>query len=123
MLRRSKWCVVHFFGTLNRSEACAKLAVKRVGVVTHHIESATFRRAFRAKRADYDVACPLDTAGNLPDVSNPLHSTGQKMEYGTIMPEIVRTRLQLDCRDIGDKPTHLVRSRTQSTFGELDCAL
>jgi hypothetical protein len=44
------------------------------------------------------------------------------MEYGTIMPEIVRTRLRLDCRDIGDKPTHLVPSRTQSTLGELDCA-
>ena len=61
LLRGSKWCVVQFLGTLNQAEARAKLAVKRFGVITHHFESAAFRRTFRAKRADNDVAARLDS--------------------------------------------------------------
>jgi hypothetical protein len=114
---------VHFLGTLNRAETRAKLAVKGFGVIKHHIESASFRRAFRAKRADNDVTARLDTACDLPDVSNPLLSIGKKMEYGAIMPEIVCTWLQLDFGDIGDKPMHLLRSRPQAALRVVDCAL
>ncbi len=123
LLRGSKRCVVHFLGTLNRTETRAKFAVQGFGVVTHHIESAAFHRAFRAKRADNDVAARLDTARDLPDVSNALLSIGKKMEYGAIMPEIVRTWLQLDSGDIGDKPMYLRRSRPQAALGALNGAL
>jgi hypothetical protein len=69
------------------------------------------------------VTVRLDTAHDLPDVRNPLLSIGKKMEYGAIMPEVVRTRLQLDFGDIAHKPTHLRRGRTQAALRVVDCAL
>jgi MFS family permease len=45
-----------FLGALDPVEALPELAMKRSGVVTNHFESAAFRGALRAKRADNDVA-------------------------------------------------------------------
>jgi hypothetical protein len=121
LLRGSKRCVVQLLGTLNRAETCAKLPVQRFGVITHHLEPAAFGGTFGTKRAENDVTAKLDAAGNLPYVTNPLLRCRKEMEYRAIMAEVVRTRFQFDFGDIADKPTHLLRSRTQSALSEVDC--
>src|ERR1700732_93693 len=45
------------------------------------------------------------------------------MEYRAIMPYVVGTWFHVDLGDIGDKPMHVLRSRTQSAPGEVDCGL
>ena len=94
---------MHLLGTLYQAEACAKLAVKRVAVITHHLEPAAFRRTFRAKRTDDDVATRSDAASDLPYVSSSLLWCSKKMEDGAIMPKVVCTRFQFDFRDISDQ--------------------
>ena len=75
-----------------------KLAMKRLGVISDHFESAAFRRAFRAKRTDNDVPTRLNAARDLPDICSPLLCCGKKMEYRAIMPEVVRAWFQFDFR-------------------------
>ena len=100
-----------------------KLAVKQFGVIAHHFKPAAFHRAFRAKCADHHVATWLDSAGNLPNVGTTLLWSCKKMEYRSIIPEIVGMRLQLDFDDVADQPTYLVRSGSQSLFRDFDCGL
>lgn len=123
LLRGSKWCVVYLLETLNQAETLTKLDVKRIGVVTHHFEPATLRRTFRAKGADNDMTARFYAPGDLPDVSNALLFCRKKMEYRAIMPDVERVRFQFDLGDVADKPTHLLRGRTQPSAGQLDCHL
>ena len=106
--------------TLNQAEACAKFAVKGFSFIAHDFEPAAFRRTFRAKRADNDMAAWLDAVGDLPDVSNASFVCGKKMEYRAIMLEVVCTWFQLNFSDIGNNPTHLFRSRAQSLLSEVN---
>jgi hypothetical protein len=93
--------------------------IRRAPTRRFHLGNQSFQRGL----ARLWQAARLDTACDLPDVSNPLLSIGKKMEYGAIMPEIVCTWLQLDFGDIGDKPMHLLRSRPQAALRVVDCAL
>ena len=45
------------------------------------------------------------------------------MEYGSVVPEIVRLWFQSDFDDIADQPTNLLPRRTQSLSREVDCGL
>jgi hypothetical protein len=114
---------MQFLRTLYQAETPAKLAVKRFGVIAHHFEPAAFRRALWAKCADNHVATWLDSAGNLPNIGKTSLWTRKKMEYSSVMPEIVGVWFQFDFDDIADQPTHLLRSRTQSLFRDFDCGL
>jgi hypothetical protein len=123
LLSGSKWCLVQLLGALYQAEAPTKLAMERFGVIAHHFEPAAFRRAFWAKCAHNHVATWLDSTGNLPNVSKTSLWTRKKMEYSSVMPEIVGVWFQFDFGDIADQPTHLLRSRTQSLFRDFDCGL
>ena len=68
LLRAAKWCFVQFFAALYQAEVPAELAVKRFGVIAHHVKPAAFRRSFWSECADNHVATRLNGAGNLPNV-------------------------------------------------------
>jgi hypothetical protein len=48
--------------------------------------------------------------GDLPDVPNPVLCGNKKMEYRSIMPNVVRSLFQLDFGDVPDDPMHQFRS-------------
>src|SRR6516164_45973 len=118
-----KWRLMQLLRTFHQAEAGAKLFVKRIGVITHHFEPAAFRGALRAKGAHNDVTARLNAACHLSDVSNPLLSCSKEMEHCAIMPEVVRAWVELGFRDVGDKPVHPLRGRTQSPLRKVDCGL
>ena len=111
LLCRVRWCAVQFGGALNQAETYTKLAVKRLGIVTHDFEPAALRWAFRAKGADNDMATRPDAASDLPDVGSSLLRRGKKMEHRTIMPEVVRSWFKFDFSDISGNPVHLIGGR------------
>ena len=88
--------------TLHQTELCAELAVKRFGIIACDSETAAFRWAFGAERADNHVTARLDSAGDLPNVGNTSLWCRKKMEYGAVMPEVIRHWFQLDFGDIGN---------------------
>lgn len=100
LLRGPNSCLVQFLGALHQAEAPTKLAVKRFGVVAHHFEPAAFRKAFSSKCADNHVATAFNSAGNLLNVDKASLCCCKKMEYRSLMPEIVGLRFQLDFKDI-----------------------
>lgn len=97
--------------------------MKRIGVIAHHLEPATFRRTLRAKGTDNDMTARFYAPSDLPDVINALLFCRKKMEYCPIMPDVEAIRSQLDLCDVTDEPTHLLRSGAQPALGELDCHL
>ena len=102
---------MQFGGALNQAETYTKLAVQRLGIVTHDFEPAALRWAFRAKCADNDVTARLDAASDLPNIGSSLFRHGKKMEHRTIMPEVVRSWFKFDLCDISSNPTHLIGGR------------
>ena len=108
---------------LNEPEGRTKFTVKGSGVIAHDFEPAAFRRTFGAKRADDDVAAWLDSADTLPNVGKTLLWCGKKMEYRSIMPEIVGMWFQFNFEDIADQPPHLLRNRPQPLLCDFDCGL
>jgi len=123
----SKGIVVRFqmaFGAIpsssQQAEVPTELAVKRFGVIAHHVEPAAFRRAFCAKCTDNHAAAWLHGAGNLLDVGKTVLRRRKEMENRSIMPEVVGMWLQLAFQDIADQPTHLLRSQTQSVPRNFD---
>src|SRR5215470_17845156 len=123
LLRGSKWSFMQFLAALHQAKLPAKLAMKRFRVVAHHVKPAAFRRAFWSKRADNHVAAWLHSPRNLPNVGETPLWCCKKVEYRTVMPEIVSMGFQLDLGDIANKPAHLLRSHTQSLFRDFDCGL
>jgi len=107
---------VQFLGAFHQAEAPTKLAVKRFSVIAHHFKPAAFRRAFWSKGADNHVATAFNSAGNLLNVGKASLCCRKKMEYRSVMPEIVGMWFQLDFKDIPYQPTHLLCTRTQSLF-------
>ena len=89
LLRGFKRCTVQLGRTLNQAETHAKLAVKRLGIVTHYLEPAAFRRAFWAKRANNNMTTRPDAARNLPDIGSALIWRGKTMKYRAVRPEVV----------------------------------
>jgi len=69
------------------------------------------------------VASRLDAAGDLPDISNSLLCRRKKVEYRTVMPEVIRVWFQINVRDIADNPMDLRRGRTQPALCEVNCGL
>jgi hypothetical protein len=76
---------------LEQPEGGAKLVVKRVGVVSHHVEAAAFRWTARTKvRYDYATTL-LDCTSHLTHVRRPIGRRSQEVENCSIMPNIVAT--------------------------------
>ncbi len=92
-------------------------------IIAHHFKPAAFGRAFWTECTDNHVTTPLDPAGNLPNVGKTLLRCRQKMEYRSIMPEIVGMLFERYFDDITDQPVHLLCRRTQSLFRDFDCGL
>ena len=123
LLRGSKRGVVQLLGTLYEAESRAELAVKRIGVITHYFEPAAFRRTFRAKRADNDVAAVLDRARHSIDIGNTLLHRGEKMEDGAVVPNVICGGRELHFSNVGCDPVNAVGSFFQTFLGYVDCRL
>ena len=123
LLLGSKGCLVQFLGALHHAEPPTKLAVKRFCIIAHHFKPAAFGGAFWTKCTHNHEATSLDQAGNLPNVGRTSLRCRKKMEYRSVMPEIVGILFQPDFDNITDQPTHLLCRRTQPLFRDFDCGL
>jgi len=114
---------VQLLGTLNEAESRAKLAMKRFRVITHYFEPAAFRRSFRAKRADNDMAAVLDRASHSVDISIALLLRGEKMEDSAVVPNIICGWREFHCRNVGCDPVNTVGRFFQTFLCHVDCGL
>src|SRR5215471_9355225 len=82
--------------------------MKGLCVITHHFETAATGRSLRPKCTDDHVTTSLDCSNDLANVGETLLWRGKKVEYRSIMPEIVCMLFELDFDDITGQPTHLL---------------
>jgi hypothetical protein len=73
---RSEWSLVKCLRALDRVEPRAELIVQRVGIVTHDIEAAAFRRTFRPECADDDMASAFHGERDIPNRGHALFLRG-----------------------------------------------
>jgi hypothetical protein len=88
LLNGSPWRVMHFVGALFDPKPPAEFTVKRIGVVTHYIESATFRWTFRSERAHNHVAAGAHGIEHRPNILSSLLRIDQEVKNRAIMPHI-----------------------------------
>jgi hypothetical protein len=66
------------------------------------------------------MATRLNGAGDLPNVCDTLFRGGEEMKYGTVMPDVISPRLQLDLSDVRDQPMNSLRDLPQPPLGYID---
>lgn len=76
--------------------------MQRARVITHDFKAAALRWTFRPEGADNDVTSAFYRTRDVLNVGETLFHGGQKMEYGPVMPNIVRKKLEFRSEDIGN---------------------
>lgn len=80
-----------FAAASDKPEVTAELSVYCFGRISRHIETTTSHRAVLGKcRHEHEPSWP-DHFSDLCDVAGTIRNTGEKMEYGTVMPDIERS--------------------------------
>lgn len=110
-----------FGSVVYQLEAVTELVVKRVGVIASDIEA--LRRTFRSKRGDDDMAAGLHRSQRLPHVRASLLGLDQKVKDGSIVPEVVRVRVERIRRDVTAYPPHGCGHRAQAAPSDVECCL
>ena len=73
-------------------------------IVANDVEAAAARRTVQPERADHDPPPQLQAAFERCDVRVAIPLFGQKVEDGTIMPELVGAGFKLVIQDTGLNP-------------------
>jgi hypothetical protein len=93
---------MQFFRAFDQTKPRAELIMQRVRVITHDFQAAALRWTFRPEGTDNDVPTAFYRTHDVLNVGETLFYRGQKMEYGPIMPNILRKRLEFRNEDIGN---------------------
>lgn len=95
-------------------KARAELIVQGIRIIPHDIEATAFRRPLRSERAYDDMSSALHGSGDAPNIGGALFDSGQKVKYRAVVPDVVRTRLQLDSSNVRDEPADVSCGYPQS---------
>src|SRR5215472_11900035 len=104
LLDRSRWSLVQFFGASQQTEGNAKFFVQGFRVVADHIETTTFRRAFRPEGTYNNVPSAPNGAGYLANVGETIGCRGEEVKDSPVVPQIVGGGFKLNLRNVGGKP-------------------
>ncbi len=113
LLDRSGWRMVRLVHVLNQLERRSELCMQRVRGVANNREAAALGRPIRTECRHDDMSARANSTPDLFDIRRSLFHVCEKMENGTVVPDVVRLLGEFDPGYVSFDPVHAPRSGGQ----------
>ena len=106
----SRRCLVILSLGRQQMKLAAELGVERIGRIANDRQPTTASRTVFGECCHQYITAHFDRSQNLIDIRSTILGFREEMEYGSVVPIVIRIRLQLCVSHIALQPGYLVRA-------------